>query len=109
MAPGSNKNPAVLWKIAKNPEISQEPIWEELEFYLHELDVDTTVLKPEDWMRLFEEIRHKIESIKHPAAAERSSSIEVERQPDNTSESDSGYQSDKVCCLRSCSQSCMAV
>lgn len=100
MAAGSNVHTGVLWRIAKNSLISQDPCWEELEFFLEENKVDPAVQKPEDWKKSFEEIRRKIESIKNsPAAtAERPSLIESERQPDNTSVSDSGYHSDKVCC-----------
>jgi hypothetical protein len=100
MAPGSNNYTSVLWKIARDPLVSQDPCWGELEFFLEENKVDKTVQKPEDWKKSFDEIRSKIESIKNPqaaAAAERPSSIESERQPDNTSLSDSGYQSDTVC------------
>jgi hypothetical protein len=74
-----------------------------LELFLEENKVDKKVQKPEDWMKSFDEIRRKIESIKNPpaaaaaAAAEQRSSIESERQPDNAEVSDSGYQSDTVC------------
>jgi len=100
MAPGHNEHIGVLWRIARSPLVSSDPCWEELELFLEENKVDKTVQKPEDWMKSFDEIRRKIESIKNPpaavAAAEQPSSIESERQPDNAEVSDSGYQSDTV-------------
>lgn len=100
MAPGPNEHTSLLWRIARNPLVSTDPCWEELELFLEENKVDKTVQKPEDWMKSFDEIRRKIESIKNSpaAAAEQSSSVESERQPDNAEVSDSGYQSDTVCC-----------
>lgn len=100
MAPGSNKHIGALWKIARDPLVSAEPCFEELEFFLEKYGVDKTAHTPQDWTKLFEEIRRKIESINNTpaaAAAEQPSQIESEKQPDHTEVSDSGYQSDTVC------------
>ena len=96
MAPGSNKFQSELWKIAKNPKISPDACWEELETWLEVYHVDLKSRTSEEWMKSLNEIRHKIEGIQNSAPATRSPSSESERQPDN----DSGYgPSEKVSCF----------
>jgi hypothetical protein len=101
MAPGSNKYDSVLWKIARNPEISPDACWEELETWLESYKVEIKSQNADDWVKSLDRIRRKIDGIKNSASATRSPrstrspSTESDRQPDN----DSGYgPSDKVRC-----------